>query len=170
MRIWSRNLIFLFVAVTLMACGEDKKPASPKETFKTYTKAIKAKDTTTMKLLLSADTIKMHEREAKANGSTVDDIVKRQTLFNENQKELVFRDEKIDGNKATLEIKTPSGQWQKVPFVFEDGAWKIDNAGAANQMQQEIDDEQNRKFDELINGGGQNPTQNAPMVQPTPNF
>lgn len=169
MRIWSRNLIFLFVAVALVACGEDKKVASPKETFKTYTKAIKAKDTTTMKLLLSSDTMKMHEREAKANGTTIDDIVKRQTLFNENQKELVFRDEKIDGNKATLEIKTPGGQWQKVPFVFEDGAWKIDSAGAANQIQQEVDEE-NRKFDELINGGGQNPTQSAPMVQPTPNF
>ena len=169
MRIWSRNLIFLFVALTLIACGGDKKPASPKETFKTYTKAIKAKDTTTMKLLLSSDTMKMHEREAKANGTTVDDIVKRQTLFNENQKEVVFRDEKIDGNKATLEIKTPRGEWLKVPFLFEDGAWKIDNAGAANQIEQEVED-QNRKFDELINGGGQNPTQTAPMIQPTPSF
>lgn len=155
--------------MALMACGGDKKPASPKETFKTYTKAIKAKDTTTMKLLLSNDTIKMHEREAKANNSNVDDIVKRQTLFNENQKEVVLRDEKIDANKATLEIKTPGGQWQKVPFVFEDGAWKIDNAGAANQIQQEIEDE-NRKFDELINGGTHMPGQSAPLPQPTPSF
>lgn len=169
MRIWSRNLIFLFAAMALMACGGDKKPASPKETFKTYTKAIKAKDTTTMKLLLSNDTIKMHEREAKANNSSVDDIVKRQTLFNENQKELVFRDEKIDGSKATLEIKTTGGQWQKVPFVFEEGAWKIDNAGAATQIQQEIEDE-NRKFDELINGGTHMPGQSSPIPQPTPGF
>ncbi len=169
MRIWSRNLIFLFVAMAILACGGDKKPASPKETFKTYTKAIKAKDTTTMKLLLSNDTIKMHEREAKANNSNVDEIVKRQTLFNENQKEVVFRDERIDGTKATLEIKTPGGQWQKVPFVFEDGAWKIDNAGAANQIQQEIEDE-NRKFDELINGGPNMPFQSSPLPTPTPNF
>ena len=169
MRIWSRNLIILFAAMALLACGGDKKPASPKETFKTYTKAIKAKDTTTMKLLLSSDTIKMHEREAKANNSSVDDIVKRQTLFNENQKKVVFRDEKIDGSKATLEIKTAGGQWQKVPFVFEEGAWKIDNAGAANQIQQEIEDE-NRKFDELINGGTNMPGQSSPLPQPQPGF
>ena len=135
----------------------------------TYIKAIKAKDTTTMKLLLSGETIKMHEREAKANGSTVDDIVKRQTLFNEKDREVVFRDEKIDGERATIEVKTAGGIWQKVPFVFEEGAWKIDNAGAANQIQQEVED-QNRKFEELINGGTHMPGQTSPMIQPTPNF
>lgn len=169
MRIWSRNLVLLFAAAALTGCGGDKKPASPKETFMTYIKAIKAKDTTTMKLLLSNETIKMHEREAKANGTTVDEIVKRQTLFNEDQREVRFRDEKIEGEKATLEVETPGRRWQKIPFVFEDGAWKIDNAGAANQIQQEIEDE-NRKFDDLINSGTHMPGQSPPMAQPTPNF
>ena len=169
MRNWSRILIVLLVTASLFGCGGDKKPATPKETFMTYIKAIKAKDTTTMKLLLSSETIKMHEREAKANGSTVDDIVKRQTLFNEKDREVVFRDEKINGEKATIEIKTSGGTWQKVPFVFEEGAWKIDNAGAANQIQQEIEDE-NRKFNDLINGGTHMPGQSPPVPQPTPNF
>jgi len=147
---WSRLLI-LAVALAVASGCSPAKVATPIETFKTYTKAIKAKDTTTMKVLLSAATIKMHEKEAKAQGLTVDDIVKRQTLFSENQKEVAFRDEKIDGDKATLQVKSPSGSWVTVPFLREDGVWKIDSAGAAEQMMKDID-ENNKKIDDVIRG------------------
>lgn len=168
MRIWSRNLMLLVITATLMACGGNKKPATPRETFMTYTKAIQKKDTTTMKLLLSNGTIKMHEKEAKASATTVDDIVKRQTLFGENQKSVYFRNEKIDGEKATLEVKNTSDRWETVPFVFEEGAWKIDKQGYIDIIQTDIQDEQNRKFDELINGSTHAPGQ--PVPQSTPNF
>jgi hypothetical protein len=84
------------------------------------------KDTTTMKLLLSADTIKMHEQEAKAMGITVDEIVKRETIFSEGQKVVELRNEKIDGDKATLEVKNSMGRWETVYFIRENGDWKID--------------------------------------------
>ena len=103
-----RNLLILLVLSILMmsACssGEDK-PATPLETFKTYTKAIKKKDITTMKLLLSRETLKLHAEEAKSQGVTVDDIVKRETLFSEHQTSVEFRNEKIDGEKATLGVR-----------------------------------------------------------------
>ena len=154
MRIWSRILIFSLLA-TAISCGESK-PATPLETFKTYTKAIKAKDTTTMKLLLSNATIKMHEQEAKAQGVTVDEIVKRETLFSESQKTVEFRNEKIEGDKATLQVKTAYGSWETVPFVREDDVWKIDKQGYADQMLKDMD-ESNRKLDELINSNGAAP-------------
>jgi hypothetical protein len=138
--------ILLVAAAFSIGCGETK-PATPLETFKTYVKAIKAKDTTTMKVLLSDATLKMHSKEAKSQGTTVDDIVKRQTLYAEGQKTVEYRNEKIDGQKATLEVKNSYGGWQTVPFVFEDGAWKIDTAGGAAQIEAEVE-EQNRKFDE----------------------
>ena len=150
MRIWSKFLIFSLVAAAA-ACGSSQ-PASPLETFKTYVKAIKAKDTTTMKLLLSKATIKMHEQEAKAQAVTVDDIVKRETLFSESQKTVEFRDEKIDGDKATLQVRNSYGSWETVPFVREDGAWKIDKQGYADQMLKDIED-QGKRLDEIINGG-----------------
>jgi hypothetical protein len=131
--------------------GCSRTPSTPLETFKTYTKAIKAKDTAAMKTLLSAATLKMHEQEAKAQGVSVDDIVKRETLFGESQKSVEYRNEKIDGDKATLQVKTQYGSWETVPFVREDGEWKIDKQGYANQMIQDMD-ESNRKLDELING------------------
>jgi len=155
MRIWSRFLLFSLVAITL-ACGASK-PATPVETFKTYIKAVKAKDTASMKLLLSQATIKMHEDEAKAQGTTVEEIVKRETLFNEGQKTVEYKDEKVDGEKATLQVKTNYGSWETVPFVREDGVWKIDKQGYFEQMLKDMDESQ-RKIDEAIgNPGGASP-------------
>lgn len=146
MRIWSRILIFSLV-FALFGCG-DRDPATPLETFKTYTKAIKKKDTDTMKLLLSEATIKMHEREAKAQNVTLDDILLRDTLFNPNQKSVEYRGETIEGDRATLHVKNSFGSWETVPFVREDGVWKIDKEGQANQMMQEMLNRQKQVFGE----------------------
>ena len=138
------------MAAAIFGCGQ-QKPATPLETFKTYVKAYKQKDMATMKLLLSDATLKMHEREAKAQGTTVDDILKRETMIGEAQKAVEYRDEKIEGDKATLQIKNVFGSWETLPFVREDGVWKIDKQGYANQMIQEIE-ENNKKLDDVING------------------
>ncbi len=153
MRIWSRILIFSLISL-IAACAASE-PSTPLQTFKTYTKALKQKDYTTMKLLLSNATIKMHEKEAKAQGVTVDDIIKRETLFSEGQKSVEYRDEKIDGDKATLLVKNSRLAWETVPFVREDGVWKIDKQGYADKMMKDIQDQQNRAFGET---GDSSPT------------
>ena len=76
--------------VFISACS--RPPSTPVETFKTYVKAIKAKDVKGMRVLLSDATLKMHERQAVAQGTTVDEIIKRETLFQENQRSVEFRD------------------------------------------------------------------------------
>lgn len=146
MRVWSRILIFSFAAF-LISCGE-QQPATPLETYKTYTKAIKKKDIETMKLLLSDATLKMDEDEAKAQGVSIDDIVKRETLFIESQRSVEYRDEKIDGDKATLQVKNSFGSWETLPFVREEGVWKIDKLGQANQRMKEILNRQKQAFGE----------------------
>ena len=148
MHIWSRFLMFSLLLLAI-SCGP-QKPATPLETFKTYVKATKQKDTSAIKLLLSSSTIKMHEQEAKVQGTTVDEILKRETLVSEGQTTVEYRDEKIDGDKATLQVKTSYGSWETVPFVIEDGVWKIDKHGIADQMIRDMD-ESNRKLDEIIN-------------------
>lgn len=148
-------LKILFITLTLfcVSCAEEK-PSTPFNTFEAYTKAIKRKDTETMKTLLSDASIKMHEQEAKAQNSNLDEIVKRQTLFGENQTRVEFRNEKIEGDRATLEIKNAYSMWQKVPFVRENGVWKIDNQGFADQMMQEVE-QKNKELDAIINQGRQ---------------
>jgi len=154
--------ILIGLVAFAIACGETK-PSTPLETFKTYVKAIKAKDTTTMKVLLSGATMQMHAKEAKSQQTNVDEIVKRQTLYAEGQRTVEYRNEKIDGEKATLEVKNSYGGWQKVPFIFEDGAWKIDIAGEAALIEAEVE-EQNRKFDDP--SGFSNPLPAVTQEQP----
>jgi hypothetical protein len=72
--------------------------------------------------------------------------------LNERQTTVEYKDEKIEGDKATLKVKTSYGTWETLPFVKEDGVWKIDKAGYANKMMEEMDNSQ-RQLDQLINGG-----------------
>jgi hypothetical protein len=142
----------LTFSLLLPACA-NREPSSPRETFKTYTKAIAAKDTTTMKFLLSAETVKMHENEAKAQNVTLDEIVKRETLFTEGQKKVEYKDEKVSGDKATLEVKDAFGNWQTLPFVFEDGQWKIDKKNYVEKLGFDIEQQNNQALDDAINQG-----------------
>jgi len=144
------GLIFLCLSLLALSCSREIVPLTPRKTFETYIRALKMKDTTTMKLLLSADTIKMHEKEAKAMGITVDEIVKRETIFSEGQKVVELRNEKIDGDKATLEVKNSMRRWETVYFIRENGDWKIDKKAYADQLLKEIEEE-NRQVDEEMN-------------------
>lgn len=152
------------------SCGASSEPKSPVETMKTYTKAVKAKDTTTMKLLLSSETIKMLEQEAKSQNVVLDEVVKRETLFPESQKVFEFRNEKIEGEKATIEVKNSFGQWETWPFVFEDSQWKIDKKGYADRLMQDIQQQNDAAIDDIIkqNQMPADPTPLDPMATPTP--
>lgn len=153
MRFYYKLTIFILAAAMFAACfSAPKKTLTPLETLKAYGNAYKKKDITAMKLLLSQESLKMHEQEAKAQNVTVDDIVKRETLFTENQTTAEFRDEKTEDAKATVEMKDASGLWNTVHFVKEDGVWKIDRKGFANKIEQEVEEKQ-KEFDRLINQG-----------------
>ena len=156
--------ITLTIAFSLLfnaACGGDSEPASPLKTLQTYQKAMKAKDATTMKLLLTAESLKMLEQEAKSQGSNVDDVVKRETLFSESQKTVEFRNEKIEGETATIEVKNTFGQWDTVPFKREGGEWKIDKKGYGDRLMQDIMRQQDAAF-------GDDANSNTSIGFPTP--
>ena len=102
-----------------------------------------------MKLLLSSESIKMQEQEAKARGVTLDDVVKGQTLIAEDQRTLEFRNEKIEGETASLEVKRGAG-WETVPFVLEDSVWKLDTKGYADRFVEGIQQDA-QKFEEQYN-------------------
>lgn len=146
----------LFALFFTFGCSSGSKADTPIETFKTYITAVKEKDTTKMKLLLSSESIKMHEQEAKAQNLTLDDIVKRETLLTEGQKVVEFRNEKVDGEKATLEVKNSFGTWETIPFVREGGEWRIDKKGYADRLFQDVE-QNNQQMDDFINQGKQTP-------------
>ncbi len=152
MRFFHKSIILISAAIFFASCGGANKPSTPLETLKAYTTAIKQKDTIAMKSLLSKDSLKMADQEAKSQGVSLDEIIKRETLFNENQDTVTFRNEKIDGDKATIEMQDSFKTWNVVPFIRENGAWKIDKSSIANQMMQGFD-EKNNELDNKINEG-----------------
>lgn len=147
------NFILTLSALAAMfACAGEPPPSTPLRTLEAYANAFKKKDITTMKILLSDASIRMAEQQARDQGLTVDDIVKNETLFTQDQKTAGFRNQKIEGERATIEVKNSFNSWDTVPFVLEDGIWKIDKQGIVNQMiqQNEID---NKRMDDIINQG-----------------
>lgn len=149
MKTFQKIIISLFL-FALFGCSGNPVYVTPLDTLKTYTKAIKKKDVETMKKLLSNESLVIHAKEAQAQGIGVDEIIQRETLFSENQTSLKFRNEKIEGDRATIEVENSYGVWDTVPFVKEDGIWKIDKKGFANQMQQQIEQD-NNELDDIIN-------------------
>jgi hypothetical protein len=146
-------ILIISAAVSAFACSaSDQRPLTPLDTLKSYTTAIKRKDTTSMKLLISDASLKMAEQQARAQNTTVDEVVKEEVLFTESQNRLEFRNEKIDGDHATIEVKNSFESWDTVAFILEQGVWKIDKLAMANQrLQQETLD--NEELDKRINEG-----------------
>lgn len=145
-------ILIVLAGVALLACGSEPPPSTPLRTLEAYINAFKKKDITSMKILLSDASIKMAEQQARDQGLTVDDIVKNETLFTADQKTAGFRNQKIEGERATIEVKNAYGTWDTVPFVLEEGIWKIDKPGIATQMMQQ-NEQDNKLLDDRINQG-----------------
>ena len=152
MRFYKVILIVLAGVAMLAACAGEPPPSTPLRTLDAYANAFKKKDITAMKLLLSDASIKMAEQQAREQGVILDDIIKNETLFTADQKIAGYRNQKIEGEHATIEVKNSYNSWDTVAFVLEDGIWKIDKQAMANQMMQqnEID---NKRMDDIINQG-----------------
>ncbi|MEZ5307215.1 MAG: nuclear transport factor 2 family protein [Pyrinomonadaceae bacterium] len=144
----------------LIGCGGGAKEVSPLETLQKYVEAVKKKDTTQMKLLLSEATLKLHTDQAKAQNTTVDEIVKRETLFPPDQRVFSYKNVKVEGDKATIDVKNNFGSWDQIFLVRESGVWKIDKKGTAEQMIEKIEsdvdsldeqmDAERKKTEELL--------------------
>jgi anti-sigma28 factor (negative regulator of flagellin synthesis) len=146
-----QTISILLLAVALLACGESKgSTQTPLETLKAYTQAVKKNDIAQMKRLLSNGSLKMAQNEAQAQNVPIDEVVKRQTLFPQNLKTVEFRNEKIEGEKATIEVKNAYGTYDVVPFIKENGEWKIDQERSADELIKQVEEE-NRRLEEQIN-------------------
>jgi hypothetical protein len=122
-----RQTLFVATAVLLALAG-CKSAGSPTATFKTFFEAQKKKDIAGMKQQLSKTSLAMMEASAKEQGVTLDKMIEGQ-LENpaaNTDKMPETRNEKINGNEATLELHNDEAQrWDTMYFVKEDGAWKI---------------------------------------------
>jgi hypothetical protein len=96
---------------------------SPTATFKAFYEASKSGDEEAFKKTVSKDTLAMLEEGAKEKKKTLSQALKESDVPPTMPE---TRNEKIDGDKATIEVKDEkTGAWETIKFVKEDGRWKI---------------------------------------------
>jgi hypothetical protein len=124
------NLRTLFaISLLLAVTGACKfSSSSPTATFKTFYEAQKKKDIEGMKKTLSKGSLAMMDKAAKEQKKTVDQALSEgfDSPGAKTDKMPDTRNEKIDGDNATLEVQNDdTKKWDKVYFVKEDKDWKI---------------------------------------------
>jgi hypothetical protein len=117
------TFIVVLVALSLVAAACSKGGSSPTATAKAFYDATKAKDVQGMKNNLSKSSLAMMESFAKIDNKSLDDFLKQPSSAPLGAFET--RNEVITGDTATIEIKDEKGKWDKLPFIKENGQWKI---------------------------------------------
>ena len=123
--IGSSCLALALIVAAAAACSLLNR-STPTATFKAFFEASKKKDVPGMKKTLSKGTVDMFDKLAKEQNKSLDDMLKGIDKDDKNEKMPETRNEKINGDTATLEVKNDqTGKWDTLPFVKENGEWKI---------------------------------------------
>jgi hypothetical protein len=102
------------------------KTSTPSEANESLFNAIKNKDKASVKQLLSKDSLEIMDAAAKEKKMTVDELLDKEFFVNVTlPAKLEQRNEKITGDKATVEMRTDKNEWTPSNFVKEGGAWKV---------------------------------------------
>ena len=140
--------LFLLIGVLLMGCNSNQPAAgSPGDVLKQYVAASQKQDVATMKSLLSKNSLVYIEERARPLKLTLEDVLKKETEV-KLQSALETRNEKIEGDTATVEVKNPAtGEFDiKYPFVRENGAWKLARDRYIEEELKKANDEINKKL------------------------
>ncbi|HEX8492738.1 MAG TPA: hypothetical protein VF658_07860 [Pyrinomonadaceae bacterium] len=125
----TRSLLALTLALaltTLAAVGCNKGGgSSPTASYKAAYDAMKNKDTAAFKKLMTKKDLQDIEETAKKAGKSSDDMLKDVINAIPLPKSNESKDEKISGDKATLQVKNEKDEWETINFVKEDGEWKL---------------------------------------------
>ena len=119
------RLSVLCAVVVAPACSGDASSgqagASPTATMNAYYDALKRKDVAAVKKTVSDGFLKLIESAGVSDERAFQPMMERLPAARP-----ATRNEKIDGDRATLEMRNEGeGRWETVAFVKEGGAWKI---------------------------------------------
>ncbi|MGI8670697.1 MAG: hypothetical protein ACR2J3_12765 [Aridibacter sp.] len=142
-----KSTVFILIALFIAACGAGEAKFEPKVIMKDYVQALKERNVEKLKATVSTKTLKIFEDAAKEQKMSLEDMMK------ENESNILpmiqnpeLRNEKIEGNRATVEIKNPAdGKWNKLTFVKEDKRWKIGVGEMLEDVQKQIEKMQKKQ-------------------------
>lgn len=122
------KIIFIALCAFIIAgCSSppnNQASRTPTETLKALGEAGKKKDTAAIKKMLSKGSLELLEKSSASQNQTSDQLLTRENGAPfQNISE--YGAEKIEGEKATVEVKTELiNQFETIPLVREDGEWK----------------------------------------------
>lgn len=126
-RIITFTLVFALTAF-IAACSSGGN-STPTAAYKTAYAAMKNKDVAGLKKVMPKKVMDEMEKAAKTQNKSLDDMLKTMVTSSDAKlpKSDESKDEKIDGDKATLQVKNEKDEWETVNFVKEDDGWKLSN-------------------------------------------
>jgi hypothetical protein len=143
MKVYKLTIITL-LAIIFTACQTAKQTLSPTETMKALNEASKTKDVETIKKLVSKGTLDLLNKAAKDQNTTIDELLKKDdgSPFQELPE---TRNENITGDAATIEVKNnATNDWETMPFVKEEGVWKIALDKFMDDVMKRMNEEMNK--------------------------
>lgn len=123
-------IIFLGFAVLLLgSCSDVTTPGSdsPAEAYKRLYAAVKKKDTEAIKSQVSKKTQELAVMSSQRFNKTLESTYENgftATTYSETLPSI--RDERIKDDMGAVEVwNSKNSRWEDLPFIFEDGAWKL---------------------------------------------
>lgn len=134
-------LAFAFLSFACQSSGNETaanqeavKAATPREAYRMLYEAVKAKDAETVRQLMSNSTKAFAEFAAAKQNESPAEVVKNgltATTFAASLPE--SRDERVNANFGALEVfNQKDNRWDDLPFVLEDGGWRLAVGDAFN--------------------------------------
>lgn len=101
-------------------------PANPTEAYTALFMAVKKKETMAIKCQMSKLTLDLAKFMSSTYKKPYEKVLENGMTETTIQPALPkIQNEKINGNQATVEVQKSDGKWDQVPFVKEDGTWKL---------------------------------------------
>lgn len=128
-RIFVLISILCLVAIAL-ACTSSETTgggSTPTEAYKNLYAAVKSKDTEAIKRNLTKKTIGLAEMQSSRAGTPIDVVFANGFTETTYASSLpTIRDERVKGNMGAIEVwNTKNSAWEDLPFIKEDGAWRL---------------------------------------------
>ena len=127
--ILSAVLILAAIAISCGSAGSTGSSTSdtPTEAYRRLYAAVKSKDTNAIKNEMSKQSIAFVQSAAAMQNKTVEQVYSNGltgTTFSDTLPEI--RDERVKDNMAAVEVyNSREKKWEDLPFVLEDGKWKL---------------------------------------------
>lgn len=123
-----KTFIFTILLTLAFAACSSRSQMSPSDTFRAFLESKKSKDVNKMKSLLTKESLEFFEEVAKDSGMSLDESLRADNKNMPFEGDTEIRNEMIEGNEATIEIKVKNGSWVPLDFTKEDEQWKFDPA------------------------------------------